>query len=58
MANGDLTGTSFDSFEDAAVNAMGQQQSNLERFDVVSQSIERGGFVGRVQYHVTLRRTS
>ena len=58
MAESDRTGTSFDSFEDAAIKAMGSQQSDDELFEVVSASIERGGFVQRVQYHVTLRLTS
>lgn len=53
---GFLSGTSFESFEDAASNAMGSQIDNMERFEVVSMSVERGGFVGRTQYGVLMRR--
>jgi hypothetical protein len=52
-ASEELHASSFESFEDAAVKAMGEQQENREMFDVLL-AIERGGVVGRVQYHATL----
>jgi hypothetical protein len=37
---------------------MGEQQGNHEAFTVESLTIERGGVVGQIQFHVTLRRDS
>ena len=52
-----LEGTSFESFADAAVVAMGEAPGpEAETFTVESMSIERGGIVGRPQFRVTLRR--
>ncbi len=56
MSDETLRGTSFESFEHAAQQAMGNQGTNHEHFQVLSFSIERGGVVGRVQYHATLAR--
>jgi hypothetical protein len=53
-----LTATSFNSFEEAAIEAMGPQMANHEMFEIVSASVERGGFVGRPQFRVTLRRAN
>jgi hypothetical protein len=36
--------------------AIGPQQENVERFEVISLIIERGGFVGGTTFHAELRR--
>lgn len=52
-----LEATSFESFADAAVKAMGEASGpEAETFTVESMSIERGGVVGRPQFRVALRR--
>ena len=50
----ELHASSFESFEDAAERAMGQQLANWEMYDV-HLAVERGGVAGRTQYHATLR---
>lgn len=49
----ELHGSSQESFEDAAVKAMGERQDNWEMFEV-SLAIERGGFIPAPRYHATL----
>jgi hypothetical protein len=51
-----LRGSSFESFEDAVIQALsGSPRSGDHRvLDVVRLSVEEGGIVGRIQYHVDL----
>jgi hypothetical protein len=51
-----LHGSSFESFEDAAANALSvnPRQGDRRVLEVVRLSVEEGGVVGRTQYHVDL----
>jgi flavin-binding protein dodecin len=53
----ELVGTSFESFEDAAGQALGPQRDNEESFVVVRLGLSRGGVVGRTQYYATVQRS-
>ena len=59
MPDEPIVGTSFTSFADAAKNAFDQVPGDPDREGVAAADVRRlwltkGGFVGRVQYHVEL----
>jgi flavin-binding protein dodecin len=52
-------GTSLESFEEAAVNAFAEFEGDPSREGLAAAKVhmmwvEKGGFVGRIQYHVEL----
>jgi flavin-binding protein dodecin len=56
-----VTATSFESFEAAAMEALGQMPAGpegLRSARVVDQEVSEGGVVGRPQYRVTVVTTS
>jgi hypothetical protein len=56
-----FTATSLESFEAAAIAALGQMPGGPEGIKsarIVEQEVSEGGFVGRPQYRVTVVATS
>jgi hypothetical protein len=58
-----ITGSSFDGFSEAALAAFSDVQGDPDRegiatAKVVALGLEKGGFVGRTQFHVDLEVTA